>query len=79
MMTLSSTSQTPDWPRAADPVPIRARCAGEPRGLCPVEPTEKESGMAEIKDPENTIIIELKDGPVVIELLSDDRYRGPHV
>ena len=27
--------------------------------------------MAEIKDPENTIIIELKDGPVVIELLKD--------
>lgn len=27
--------------------------------------------MAEISDPENTIIIELKDGPVVIELLSD--------
>jgi peptidylprolyl isomerase len=27
--------------------------------------------MADIKDPENTIIIELKDGPVVIELLSD--------
>lgn len=27
--------------------------------------------MAEIKDPENTIIITLKDGPVVIELLSD--------
>ncbi|QRZ13805.1 peptidylprolyl isomerase [Paracoccus methylovorus] len=27
--------------------------------------------MAEIKDPENTVIIELKDGPVVIELLSD--------
>ncbi|MFC3169357.1 MULTISPECIES: peptidylprolyl isomerase [Paracoccus] len=27
--------------------------------------------MAEIKDPENTIIIELKDGPVVIELLTD--------
>lgn len=27
--------------------------------------------MAEITDPENTIIIELKDGPVVIELLSD--------
>lgn len=25
--------------------------------------------MAEIKDPENTIIIELKDGPVVVELL----------
>ncbi|TNC73390.1 peptidylprolyl isomerase [Rubellimicrobium roseum] len=25
--------------------------------------------MADIKDPENTIIIELKDGPVVIELL----------
>jgi cyclophilin family peptidyl-prolyl cis-trans isomerase len=27
--------------------------------------------MADIKDPENTVIIELKDGPVVIELLSD--------
>ncbi|MFD1912118.1 peptidylprolyl isomerase [Halodurantibacterium flavum] len=27
--------------------------------------------MAEINDPENTIIIELKDGPVVIELLTD--------
>ena len=27
--------------------------------------------MAEIKDPENTIIIELKDGSVVIELLAD--------
>ncbi len=27
--------------------------------------------MAEIKDPENTIIIELKDGPVNIELLPD--------
>ena len=27
--------------------------------------------MAEIADPENTIIIELKDGPVVIELLAD--------
>ena len=27
--------------------------------------------MAEFKDPENTIVIELKDGPVVIELLKD--------
>ncbi len=27
--------------------------------------------MADIKDPENTIIIELKDGPVMIELYSD--------
>ncbi|MGZ3216379.1 peptidylprolyl isomerase [Paracoccus sp. T5] len=27
--------------------------------------------MAEIKDPENTIIVELKDGRVVIELLTD--------
>ena len=27
--------------------------------------------MAEIKDTENTIIVELKDGPVVIELLPD--------
>ena len=27
--------------------------------------------MAEIKDPENTIVIELKDGPVIVELLPD--------
>ncbi len=27
--------------------------------------------MAEIKDPENTIIITLKDGPVILELLPD--------
>jgi peptidylprolyl isomerase len=27
--------------------------------------------MAEIKDPENTVIIELKDGRVVVELLAD--------
>ena len=27
--------------------------------------------MAEITDPENTIIIELKDGPVVVQLLPD--------
>jgi len=27
--------------------------------------------MAEIKDPENTLIIELKGGPVVVELLPD--------
>ena len=27
--------------------------------------------MAEYKDPENTVIIELKDGPVAIELLPD--------
>lgn len=27
--------------------------------------------MVEIKDPENTVIIQLKDGPVVIELLPD--------
>ncbi len=27
--------------------------------------------MAEIKDPENTLIIELKDGPVIVELLPD--------
>lgn len=27
--------------------------------------------MADIKDPENTVIIQLKDGPVVIELLND--------
>ncbi|MBQ66914.1 MAG: peptidylprolyl isomerase, partial [Marinovum sp.] len=27
--------------------------------------------MAKIKDPENTILIELKDGKVVIELMPD--------
>jgi peptidylprolyl isomerase len=27
--------------------------------------------MVEIKDPENTVVIELKDGPVVVELLPD--------
>jgi peptidylprolyl isomerase len=31
----------------------------------------KESPVADIKDPENTVIITLKDGPVVIELLPD--------
>jgi peptidylprolyl isomerase len=31
----------------------------------------KESGMAEIKDPENTILMELKDGTVTIQLLPD--------
>jgi peptidylprolyl isomerase len=33
--------------------------------------TEKDAEMAEIKDPENTILIELKDGTVTIELLPD--------
>ena len=27
--------------------------------------------MADVKDPENTILVELKDGTVVIELLND--------
>jgi cyclophilin family peptidyl-prolyl cis-trans isomerase len=31
----------------------------------------KEHGMAEINDPENTILMELKDGTVTIELLPD--------
>jgi peptidylprolyl isomerase len=31
----------------------------------------KERGMAEIKDPENTILMELKNGTVTIELLAD--------
>lgn len=31
----------------------------------------KEVPVADIKDPENTVIIELKDGQVVIELLAD--------
>src|SRR5690606_35892039 len=34
-------------------------------------PNQRKDPMAEIKDPENTIIIELKDGPVVVELLAD--------
>jgi len=34
-------------------------------------PNPKEARMAEIKDPENTILIELKDGTVTIELLPD--------
>ena len=32
---------------------------------------QKDAPMADIKDPENTIIIELKDGNVMIELLPD--------
>jgi hypothetical protein len=32
---------------------------------------KQETGMADIKDPENTIIIALKDGDVVIQLLAD--------
>jgi peptidylprolyl isomerase len=32
---------------------------------------ERSEAMAEIKDPENTILVELKDGTVVIELLAD--------
>jgi hypothetical protein len=36
-------------------------------------PKTKETPMADIKDPENTIILTLKDGEVVIELL---RRRG---
>jgi peptidylprolyl isomerase len=35
----------------------------------PEEQDLKESPVADIKDPENTVIITLKDGPVVIELL----------
>ncbi|MEL7204341.1 MAG: peptidylprolyl isomerase, partial [Pseudomonadota bacterium] len=31
----------------------------------------QEGPMAEIKDPENTILMELKDGTVTIELLPD--------
>jgi peptidylprolyl isomerase len=33
--------------------------------------TAKEKNMSDYKDPENTILIELKDGAVVIELLAD--------
>jgi cyclophilin family peptidyl-prolyl cis-trans isomerase len=32
---------------------------------------KQEALMADIKDPENTILIELKDGTVVVELLAD--------
>jgi cyclophilin family peptidyl-prolyl cis-trans isomerase len=37
----------------------------------PPKVNRKECQMAEIKDPENTIILTLKDGEVVIELLAD--------
>jgi len=33
--------------------------------------TNRSANMADIKDPENTILMELKDGTVVIELLPD--------
>jgi cyclophilin family peptidyl-prolyl cis-trans isomerase len=48
-----------------------ARCLIAPKGLSLPGTFTKENPMAEIKDPENTVIIELKDGPVVIELLPD--------
>jgi len=38
--------------------------------MSPARPHHQEAGMADIKDPENTIVVDLKDGPVVIELLS---------
>ena len=34
--------------------------------------------MADYKDPENTILIELKDGTVAIELLPDEFAPGPN-
>src|SRR5690606_27756163 len=47
------------------------RCLDGPKCLCLCPSHQKETPMAEIKDPENTVIIALKDGPVVIELLPD--------
>jgi len=35
--------------------------------------------MADYKDPENTILIELKDGTVVIELMPTSLLRIPRV
>ena len=47
------------------------RCGHAEGNLDLLPNKQKEYPMADIKDPENTIIIELKDGPVVIELLPD--------
>jgi peptidylprolyl isomerase len=49
----------------------RLPLASTPQGPRPVAKPTKEHDMAEIKDPENTILIELKDGTVTIELLPD--------
>jgi peptidylprolyl isomerase len=40
-------------------------------GFAPNKFCKQERLMADIKDPENTIIVELKDGTVLIELLAD--------
>jgi peptidylprolyl isomerase len=45
--------------------------ASAPQGPRPVAKPTKETLMAEINDPENTILIELKDGTVTIALLPD--------
>jgi peptidylprolyl isomerase len=42
-----------------------------PRGIGKCQTQEQERPMAEIKDPENTILMELKNGTVTIELLPD--------
>jgi peptidylprolyl isomerase len=42
-----------------------------PRGIGKCQTQEQERQMAEIKDPENTILMELKNGTVTIELLPD--------
>jgi peptidylprolyl isomerase len=65
------------------PFRARRRGRGRDREICALsrrpylhidttEPTNhRELDMADIKDPENTILIELKDGTVTIELLPD--------
>jgi peptidylprolyl isomerase len=52
------------------PVPLLFSPAVRATRVAP-DKNVKESGMAAIKDPENTILVELKDGTVTIELLAD--------
>src|SRR5690606_29916945 len=47
------------------------RCPSARKSISLAVILAKEGRMADIKDPENTVIIELKDGPVVVELLPD--------
>jgi cyclophilin family peptidyl-prolyl cis-trans isomerase len=53
----------------------RRRPAVNAIGLCPqtayLAANRRESRMTQIRDPENSIVIDLKDGPVVIELLPE--------
>jgi hypothetical protein len=67
------------------PPPCQRRCGKNSRAeACAPNRQSRiihfERDMAEIKDPENTILIELKDGTVTIELLPDvaPQHSGAH-